>query len=185
MRETVVAGIVGSALLLAGCASGPSKVTSDDARAGRVGMRDISHVAAGERLVLADNETFLVPLENDSNPLPVYPEALLSRRLPPQSLCLRVSIDEQGAVMAAVPFEQLPDCAETGSVDVSFYEVAIRSVEQWRYEPALRCVFPDAKIKEATYGSCGGYAEAPQAISLTYRFMFEQEDGRGKVRISH
>lgn len=185
MRSKVVAGAVGSALLFVGCASNPAKLVSDETQAGRVGMREISHAVAGERLVLAENETFLEPLEDDSNPLPVYPEDLLSHRLPPQLVCLRVSIDENGTVMTAVPFVQLPDCPEAGAMGVSFYGAAIRAAEKWRYEPALRCVFPDVRTKEATYGSCGGYAQFPQPISLTYRFMFEQEDGRSKVRMSY
>ena len=44
----------------------PAKLISHETQAGRVGMREINHAVAGERLVLADNETFLEPLEDDS-----------------------------------------------------------------------------------------------------------------------
>ncbi len=172
--------------VLAGCAThAPVAPDEVDARSGRVGMRDISGaVAEGARMTLADNESFLVPLEDDANPVPVYPDALLARRLAAQAVCMRVAIDESGAVTSSAAAVQPPDCPAPGAVDAAFFDAVARAVAQWRYEPGLRCVFPDAKTKESTFGSCGGYREIPQAVSLTYRFVFEQKDGRGSVRVA-
>lgn len=146
-------------------------------------MSDISGaIADGARLQLAGNESFLVPLEDDANPQPLYPDALLARQLPPQAVCVRVAVAETGAVTSSSVVVQLPECVAPGAVDPAFFDAVAHAVSQWRYEPGLRCVFPDAKTKENTFGSCGGYTEVPQAVSLTYRFVFEQKDGRGSVR---
>ncbi|HEY0506404.1 MAG TPA: hypothetical protein VGD42_23235 [Lysobacter sp.] len=172
--------------LLAGCATQPRLADADTAaRSGQVGMRDISGaIAQPSRVALADNESFLVPIEDDANASPVYPDALLARQLPPQAVCLRVGIDRDGTVLSSVPVMQAPECPAPGEVDAAFFDAVSRVVAAWRYDPALRCIFPDAKTKDDTVGSCGGYTEVPEAVSLTYRFVFEQKDGRGVVRMA-
>ncbi|WP_158982199.1 hypothetical protein [Lysobacter panacisoli] len=172
--------------LLAGCAT-RAPVASDEsvARSGQVGMREISGAfAQAQRMTLADNESFLVPLEDEANPSPAYPTALLAQQLPSQAVCVRVAIDEAGTVMSSTPAVQPPECPALDAADTAFFDAVAHAVAQWHYEPGLRCVFPDAKTKEQTVGSCGGYREIPQAVSLTYRFVFEQKDGRGSVRMS-
>lgn len=171
------------ALLLAGCAT-HAPIANDDARAGQVGMREISGMLAQpSRVTLADNESFLVPVEDEANAMPPYPDGLLSRALPPQAVCVRVAIERDGSVMASSPAIAPPDCPGEREVDPAFFASVRRAVADWRYDPALRCVFPDAKTKDDTVGSCGGHTEVPEAVTLTYRFVFEQHDGRGSVRM--
>jgi hypothetical protein len=174
------------AALLAGCATQPPVTVDDDAsRSGQVGMREISSaIAQPSRMILADNESFLVPIEDDANASPRYPDALLARQLPAQAVCVRVAVGEEGKVMSSAPVVQAPECPAPGEVDAAFFAAVAAAVAQWRYEPGLRCVFPDARTKDNTFGSCGGYTEVPEAVSLTYRFVFEQKDGRGSVRIA-
>ena len=62
----------------------------------------------------------------------------------------------------------------------ALYKAAVLT---WRFEPALRCVFPDAATREQANQSCAGGEEHPQAIRLAYRFVFESLDGRGVVRM--
>jgi len=177
-------GWILSVVLIAGCATQAPSTKDDDARAGQVGMREISGLLAQpSRVTLADNESFLVPVEDDANAMPGYPGALLSKALPPQAVCVRVAIGRDGRVMSSSPAAAPPDCPQAGEVDAAFFASVQRAVAHWRYDPALRCVFPDAKAKDDTVGSCGGYTEIPEAVTLTYRFVFEQQDGRGSVRM--
>ena len=171
------------AAMLAGCATQP-RVASDEAtRAGQVGMNEISGtIPQAARMELADNESFLMPLEDDANPMPVYPAALLSHGLAPQAVCVRVGVSGEGSVLSSAPAVAPPNCPEPA--DPAFFDAVRSAVAGWRYEPALRCVFPDAKTKDDTVGSCGGYTEIPEAVTLTYRFVFEQKDGRGSVQLA-
>jgi len=174
-----------SAMLVAGCTMQAPIVKDDDVRAGQVGMREISGLLAQpSRVTLADNESFLVPVEDDANAMPGYPDALLSNALPPQAVCVRVAVGRDGEVMSSSPAEAPPDCPQAGEVDAAFFATVQHAVADWRYDPALRCVFPDAKTKDDTVGSCGGYTEVPEAVTLTYRFVFEQKDGRGSVKLA-
>jgi len=172
------------AMLLAGCATHSPVANDDAARAGQVGMREISGmIAQPSRVTLAPNESFLVPVEDDANAMPAYPDVLLSRALPPQAVCMSVAVDRDGTVMSSAPAVAPPACPGTDAVDPAFFATVQRTLEHWRYDPALRCVFPDARTKDETVGSCGGYTEIPEAVTLTYRFVFEQNDGRGSVRM--
>ncbi|MFC3551080.1 hypothetical protein ACFOLC_08610 [Lysobacter cavernae] len=181
MRPLVIAlGIV----MLAGCAITPV-MQDDPSRAGNVGVTDITRfVPANARIVLAENETFLVAIDDAANAPPVYPEALLARQLPPRTVCLSVGIAEDGQVISSTPVDQSPDCPGPDAVEAAFFAAAAQAVQGWRYDPALRCVFPDAMTKADANASCSGGREVAQAVSLAYRFVFEQRDGRGSVRMS-
>jgi hypothetical protein len=144
-----------------------------------------SAVPRESRLTLSQNERFNRPLPAADNAIPVYPEALLAKRLPPQALCLRVSIDEAGAVSDSVPIATGPDCPEIEQVAPDFYEAANTATRTWRFDPAFRCVYPEGTTPDPQGGCWGeGAREVPQAVSLAYRFVFEQVDGRGSVRLS-
>lgn len=171
------------AALLGGCATQPQIVNDGASRAGQVGMNEISGMMPqAARMELADNESFLMPLEDDANPMPVYPAALLLQGLAPQAVCVRVGVSGEGRVLSSAPAVVPPSCPEPA--DAAFFDEVRSAVAGWRYEPALRCVFPDAKTKDDTVGSCGGYTEIPEAVTLTYRFVFEQKDGRGSVQLA-
>ncbi|HEU0305802.1 MAG TPA: hypothetical protein VFR30_02405 [Lysobacter sp.] len=178
-----LAGALIVLLVVAGCATAPSEAPSAEARSGEVGLQDLTAtIAPSARMTLAANENFLPPLPEPGNPPPAYPADLLAQQLPPQVLCLRVSIDEAGAVAAVAPLVHLPDCAEPDAVARLFLEVARHTLAGWRYDPAVRCTFEQAAKPD--YPTCVGARETPQAVSLTYRFVFEQQDGRGSVRMT-
>ncbi|HEY5802569.1 MAG TPA: hypothetical protein VIT90_02590 [Lysobacter sp.] len=181
MKPQGLAALV--AVLVTGCATGVPARNDDPSRSGQVGMRDISAVIAPTaRMQLADNESFLMPLDDSANAAPVYPDSLLARRLPAQVVCMRVSVGRDGGVSSSAPLVQAPECPGPDEVDAAFFGAASQAVAGWRFDPALRCVFPDARTKENTIASCGGFQEVPVPVSLTYRFVFEQKDGRGSVR---
>jgi len=173
------------ALALTGCASSPAPMAeAPDARTGAVGVNEITEaVPASGRLALSQQESFQMPLAEGALALPDYPASLLAQRLPPQVVCLHVGIGADGRVVGTWPSES-EGCPAPDTVDAGFREAAAAAAAQWHFDPAFRCVFPDAatKARAASLGCMGG-REVPQPVTLAYRFVFEQHDGRGSVRL--
>lgn len=180
------AGFAASAVLaaaLGGCATTPAPVAPEPQAAGQVGVRDVTAgIPADARLTLAANETYQGPLAAPDNPLPEYPAALLSRYMQARAVCVQVGIAEDGSVIGTAPASGSADCPSVLDDTRPFYDAAAAAVQTWRFEPAFRCVFE--RTPEPGEG-CGGSGsrEMPQAVSLVYRFVFEQVDGRGVVRV--
>ena len=176
--------------LLAGCTHARVSTPAVPAvwRSGDVGVTDISEFAAPSgRLVLAQNETFFLPLPDAGNVLPGYPPSLLSQRLAPQVVCLEIGVGAQGEVMTALPIAATAQCPVEdprlqAAADPGFTDAATDAVLQWRFDAAFRCEYPDDAARQR--GDCSGGRETAQAVSLAYRFIFEQRDGRGSVRLS-
>lgn len=80
----------------------------------------------------------------------------------------------------AEPMSAVTDCP--ADADRRFISAAQAAVRSWRFDPAFRCVFPPDRKPNANACYEPGVEVQPQAISLTYRFVFEQIDGRGTVR---
>lgn len=135
----------------------------------------------GNRLVLADNESFLMPLDDAKNAHPSYPQNLLGQQLPPRTVCLRVGIDEKGAVTVVARAPASEFCAT--DAESEFLAASETAARTWKFDPALRCVFRNAKDKERAVASCDGGKSIPQAVTLVYRFRFEQVDGQPRVHV--
>ncbi|HEY0503416.1 MAG TPA: hypothetical protein VGD42_07965 [Lysobacter sp.] len=133
------------------------------------------------RMVLADNESFLMPLDDMKNARPGYPQNLLGANLPPRTVCLRVGIDEKGAVTVVARAPASPFCAT--DAEPEFLAASETVAKTWKFDPALRCVFRNTKDKERAVASCDGGKSIPQAVTLTYRFRFEQVDGKPQVHV--
>lgn len=156
---------------------------ADSDQATQVAFQDVttSTPVAANRLVLKDNESFLPPLEAEGNKSPVYPAELLSARLPLRVVCLQIGIDESGRVTSA---SQAPTSAACPSdAEPPFFAASAAAVKSWGFDPALRCAFPDVATKEMAVANCSGGQEIPQAVSIVYRFRFDQIDGNPSVRI--
>ena len=135
----------------------------------------------GNRLVLADNESFLMPLDDMKNAHPSYPQNLLGQNLPPRTVCLMVGIDEKGAVTVVAKAPASEFCAT--NAEPEFLAASETVARTWKFDPALRCVFRNAQDKERAVASCSGGKSIPQAITLVYRFQFEHVDGNPKVHV--
>lgn len=171
------------ALLLAGCATPPAKAPPPEPRrSGDVAVRPLLKVAGAQRLELPANEVFNAPLAESANAVPAYPSALLAQRLPPQVVCLRVSIGEQGGVIGTAPIARPPQCPSAGEIAPAFADAAAVAASGWRFDPAFRCIYPDADSVQP--GCAPGMPRVKQPVSLVYRFVFEQHDGRGSVQVS-
>ena len=135
--------------------------------------------------MLGSHESFLMPIGDLANPLPSYPEPRLVDRLPRREVCLRIAVAEDGKVMAAHDVTGSPGCEVPVRVEADFVAAAMRAARAWRFEPAVRCIFGSAAEKAAAANTgCAGAREIPQAVSLHYRFVFEQNEGRGAVRLA-
>ena len=180
-RAWMLPGTTALWLAITGCTGAIRETPAFSIRNGEVGVEELSAThAASARLSLADNENFLPPLAEPGNQPPRYPAALLEQRLPSQVVCLRVSVSEEGAVTSSAPFVQSQDCAELDIAGKPFLDAAQMAVAAWRYDPAVRCSFEHGPKPD--YPTCVDARETPQAVSLTYRFVFEQQNGRGSVR---
>jgi hypothetical protein len=169
-----------AAAALTACASAPPAIPAR----GQVGVREVDPgVGAAARLELPSNETFQRPLFAADNPLPDYPPELLARNLPPQPLCMRVGIAENGEVMLSEAVREGSDCVATIAAAPEFVAAARDATVRWRFEPAFRCVHPPGVTPEPGYCEGPGVEEIPQAVSLVFRFVFEQVGGRGSVRL--
>ena len=147
-------------------------------------MNDISgYLANVSRVALAENESFIPPLDDENNRVPEYPETLLAKNLPLSALCMQIIVSETGAVTGSSLIEQAPNCPPVASLDPLMIQSVEQAVGAWRFEPGLRCVFPDVETKETTYGSCGQSTAIAEPVSLTYRFVFEQKGGKGVVNM--
>lgn len=171
------------AVLCAGCATAVESPRGAVPRAGAVGVQDISGLTAAPhgRIALAGNESYLEPLEAVDSPLPAYPAHLLAARLDAQAVCVRIGIDATGAIVSSRPHVESPACP--AAADPAFAQAAADTLATWTFEPARRCIFPTPEAKELALASCSGGREVPIAVSLTYRFVFEQRDGEGSVRM--
>jgi hypothetical protein len=135
----------------------------------------------GDRMVLAENESFLMPLDDTDNAQPGYPQNLLARQLPPRTVCLRVGIDEKGAVTVVARAPASEFCAT--DAEPEFLAASETAAKTWKFDPALRCVFRNVKDKERAVASCDGGKSVPQAVTLLYRIRFEQVDGKPSVHV--
>lgn len=172
----------GCAVMLSACASAPPhSAAQNDPPTGAVGVRSIDKLlTAPERMQLADNETFQMPLAERDNAAPVYPQSLLAQRLAPQTVCLNVAIGADGRVSGSRQVVVEEGCPASTAAAEPFVEAARAAVSQWRFDPAFRCVYPGAKPQEE--GCVTGREEA-LAVSLAFSFVFEQKDGKGTVRV--
>jgi hypothetical protein len=190
MSRTSLAALLALSTMVAGCASAPAP---DRASAAAPVSQGVAGASAYEyepgaaldidRLVLASQETFLQPVGDPANRLPVYPESRLADRLPSTEVCLRLAIGVDGRVHSAHDVTGRPGCEMQAAAEPGFFSAATVAVRDWRFDPAVRCLFASAAEKEAAANTgCATAREIPQAVSLHYRFVFEQKDGQGAVR---
>ena len=133
-------------------------------------------------LQLTDKQTFLLPIDEPGNRLPEYPADILAQQqVPSRAICMRVDIDEEGAVSYTGPVVREPECPAVTELSKQFVDVSVAALSTWRFEPAVVCTFRSTAAKEAAGMSCDGGREKPQATSLTFRLLFNQVDGKGVV----
>ena len=146
-------------------------------------VSEVDSAQPQQELALKDNETFQRPMPMPGNDLPAYPESMLAHLLPPQTVCVRVTINEKGKVDGTAPIGAGPDCPTPQNAPAAFYEAAEDAAKAWSFDPAFKCVYPK-RVKPNPRGCFGDdVEEVPTAVSLVYRFVFEQSEGKPAVRV--
>lgn len=168
------------ALLAASIAAACSTTPVEESRSGAVGYTEVAEDTATDRIVLADNETYLPPLPMPDNALPEYPQALLADALPVQVVCVQASITVEGTVGDTRPVSGLDGCPPPAQ---AFYDAAAAAVMTWKYDPGFRCIYERAEDRDPR-GCVGEAREVPLAVRLNYRFEFEQTAGQGRVTMT-
>jgi TonB family protein len=94
------------------------------------------------------------------NAAPQYPAGLLSSRLPPVTVMVRVIVDVEGAVADAA-------IAASDGVQPEFAAAVLSAVRSWRFDPLQRMT--EGRVEALPF-------------SQLYRFQFTQVNGRAVVR---
>lgn len=161
-------------LALAACTANPPRP------AGQVGM-SLLDVPGEQRMQLGRNERFALPLPDQANALPTYPEKLLAEHLSRQVVCVGLNVDEHGQAVAAEPIHDIDDCPPADRLRDELFDAVRRTLLGWHFEPAFRCVYP-AGVTPSELGCMTPPAEeVAVAVRMPYRFEFEQRDGIGSV----
>ena len=146
----------------------------------------VSEVDAPEpqdSMTLKDNDTFQRPMPMPVNAVPAYPDTRLAHLLPPQTVCVRTTIADTGTVGATAPIGAGPDCPTPENAPAAFYEAAEAAAKAWSFDPAFKCVYPK-RVKPNPNGCWGDdVEEIPTAVSMVFRFVFEQADGKPAVKL--
>jgi hypothetical protein len=140
-------------------------------------MEIVAPASGTSRMQLPPSQRFVFPNLNAPVSMPVYPQALLAARLEPKDVCVEADIGADGAVVAARSRTDA-ECA-SGPIRQEFVQATIDAVRQWRFDPALLCVAPDATSDDPCLHP--QVVDRPTAVRLSYAFRFSQRDGAPTV----
>jgi len=154
-------------IALAGCASVPPTVPAKPAVEGDTSYRaaqkdDLQHY----QLALGQVSTGAVP---SHHPAPVYPDALLDQRLPPEEVEARLVVNEEGKVAEVRIADE-----ERADAHTRLFDDAVRAAAmQWTFEP-LRI---NQWASDAN-GNTHEVSSEARPFSLDYVFRFAWKDGK-------
>lgn len=178
MKNQQAVGFLLASLLLAACTARVSTVGTSTKTAFHVIMP-----TGAVRYVLAKNQKFVLG-EALSQGLPVYPAKLLSRRLPPQEVCLELTMDATGAVVASRSLYGSLTCPAAGNpVLRSFEDAARQAVAQWRFAPAKLCTYPAGVDAQDADNDCRGARVDYLPVKLAFDFQFVERHGVAAVKL--
>lgn len=164
---------LGALALLAGCATAPRPQPRPQP-VGSAAYQALPGNAKTRRYVIGPSQKAKgAGIERFSNP--VYPQALLTFRLPPVDIVVRLVIDRDGRVQRVLPYP--PSQLETIPHGAAFMAAIEGCTAQWQYSPLT--------ITQVTM--VGGKAtRSTQTLpfSLDYAFHFEVHDGKPRTGLS-
>jgi len=172
LRILACLGGLGLALLTGACASRP---VFTDVDAGLI------IPAMGGQVEVPENQQFLFPQPVVRNPLPLYPDSLLALGLPDQVVCLRILIDDGGAVPSSSPVFDEPGCPDASAPPrAEFLNAARQAVARWEFLAATLCTYPIGMEKNEDC-SGDGVVMRQVPVKLAYRFRFRLVEGKPLV----
>lgn len=128
-----------------------------------------------ERYEESENVTYLPPVPATDNPAPAYPPELLSLRLPPTTVSVRIVVDESGVVTRVDPIDVAGTPAE--SAFLASIEDACR---RWKFSPLIQGILDVEKQADGSIAILEA-REKPLPFHLDYAFLFTQNDGQPTV----
>lgn len=151
---------LGLALLVAGCATQPAPEVARQGYAadGAVSAEIVDVADDGARYQPMPGSSYLNPLPQRANAVPVYPPLLLDRRLSPVEVVAQLIVDGAGKVETARIVRNAGDAA--------FADAVLAAVRGWTFFPLQRVT---------------GTKVEPLSFTQDYRFRFRQENGRAVV----
>ncbi|MEP6484000.1 MAG: hypothetical protein ABJB01_06085 [Rudaea sp.] len=171
---TLLAAIIGCSTQHATRADAPGTQPSGRVSGNVIDASDADHYkpTAGVR--------YDAPAPSPDNALPHYPDEMLSRRLEPIEIKIRLIVDEHGAVTEIRPLGSRQD-------DAPFVAAVQSAVTHWQFTPLVQIVDGPGDTLIATGGSSVQYAGAAKALAFhqDYAFVFEQTDGKPAVRATN
>jgi len=154
--------------LLLGCAATKSRPNSS---------YELMLPAGAETYTESDREVFRLGDRIGEPALPIYPSELVSKNLPEQQVCLEIDIDTAGRVFDSRPLYDTGNCpSKANHPDDSFLAATKQAVQQWRFEPARMCTFPDGAPKN---DECQGTAVKVELVPIRLAFVFSFVIGHG------
>ncbi|MBC8024570.1 MAG: hypothetical protein H7Y89_01135 [Steroidobacteraceae bacterium] len=163
--------------VVAGCAAKkPAELVEPD-RIGDVGILAIE-AAPADSYPVDTGERFVYPAPWDDNPPPSYPELLLSQRLPPVRVKIRLIVDEGGRVQQTTLLDA------PGQNDPAFFAAVQTALGTWTFTPLIRQKRARGKTTTLKYHGIT-HQMTGDATALPfhqdYEFTFTQRDGIGFV----
>ena len=146
------------ALIVSACATSKTKLAAPQTALKGDVQYVVDYVPEDSRYKLLEGITFglAAPLDNQK---PVYPAKLLSRRLPPVTVSVKIVVDARGDVTSVTPLN-------ADAVPHEFVEATVATVSKWAFAPLEKF---DGHV----------YEKLP--FSETYKFVFSQKDGKASV----
>jgi TonB family protein len=144
-----------------GCKSAPKRTETRwvYSSEGNVSAQQLQ-APAGQSYPNDPGTTYTVPYPAQGNAVPQYPAGLLSSRLPPVNVMVRLVVDGDGAVTEAT-------VVDGEGVPPEFGQSVLTAVRGWRFAPLKRR--RDDKVESLPF-------------SQQYRFVFTQVNGRALVQ---
>jgi hypothetical protein len=135
---------------------------------------------ASERYIAEEGAHYEQPLGSPDNSLPTYPSDLLSQRLPPVSVQVRVVVNELGKVTSVIGSEP----ASPGRLP--FVESVRSTLQHWKFTQLVK-VIPGDTYTALPDGNGSQFIYPGKATALPfhqdYRFIFSQKDGKANVTV--
>lgn len=129
---------------------------------------------------IESNQRFIIgkPL----NPLqpPIYPSTAKTTS-DEVSVCLEISISEDGVVYESRPLTAIPGCPnEAGDIPSEFASSARQAAMTWRFTPSRLCTYAKGYDATTETTGCGGPVMqiVPVPIRLAFRFRFTRGASR-------
>lgn len=180
MRQGLNALLALPVFLLAACATAPvpAPAPSGDVRLESVRPPDADASPMPANEDMAGGAAVAASLR-----LPTYPPELLGHDLPLLDVCIELTIDPRGVVIAAEPIA-VPDLCTIPPEPL--LEPVLResrtAVVGWRFLPTYACTLPDGAEADGSCDAAVGELEAVSSLRA-YRFVFRQTAGGAEVEM--